>query len=318
VSEEPNVPDREGEITHHSPPATRHSPLRRWLGEPLLHLFVLALVVFGLHAALNRDSGPDENDPYLVEVSSAELEWLRTMWKKRMNREPTVHELRSQVNQVIRETILEREAIQMGLDKDDVVLRRRLAQKMEFLFKDLSSSLAQPSDEDLRQYFEENGHRYELPVRVTFTQVFFDKDERGVESAEQAVKAFLESSEARGGDPSATHRLGDASMLPPHCGDCDAREIRNRFGEEFFGSVKTLSPGSWHGPVMSGYGLHAVYVHERKDARLPAFEEIKDRIEADWIADRQRLDTNKAYQEIRSQYRVLVEGMPYDLDMDGS
>jgi parvulin-like peptidyl-prolyl isomerase len=280
-------------------------------------LFVLALVVFGLHAVLNRDSGPDEGDPYLVEVSSAELEWLRTMWKKRMNREPTVHELRSQVNQVIRETILEREAVQMGLDKDDVVLRRRLAQKMEFLFKDLSS-LTQPSEEDLRQYFEENGGRYETPVRVTFTQVFFDTDKRGAEDAAQAVKAFLESSGAEAEDAVAAHRLGDASMLPPHCGDCDAREIRNRFGEEFFGTVKTLSPGSWHGPILSGYGLHAVYVRERTDARLPAFDEIKDRVEADWIAERQRLNTKKAYQELRSQYRVLVEGMPYDLDTDGS
>jgi parvulin-like peptidyl-prolyl isomerase len=292
-------------------------PLRRWLGEPLLHLFVLALTVFGLHAVLNRDSGPDENDPYLVEVPSAELEWLRTMWKKRMNREPTVHELRSQVNQVIRETVLEREAIQMGLDKDDLVLRRRLAQKMEFLFKDLSS-LAQPSDEDLQQYFKENGSRYERPMRMTFTQVFFDTDKRGAEDAERTLKAFLESSKAGEGDASAIHRFGDASMLPPRCGDCDAREIRNRFGEEFFGSVNTLPPGSWHGPVMSGYGLHAVYVHERTDPRLPAFDEIKDRIEADWIAERQRVNTKKAYRELRSQYRVLLEGMPYDLDLEGS
>jgi hypothetical protein len=203
----------------------------------------------------------------------------------------------------------------MGLDKDDVVLRRRLAQKMEFLFKDLSS-LSQPTDDELRQYFNENGSRYETPARVTFTQVFFDTDERGAEGGERAVKAFLESTNAGDVDPSSAHRIGDASMLPSHCGECDAREIRNRFGERFFDGVKALSPGSWHGPVKSGYGLHAVYVHERSEAGLPVFDEIRARIEADCIAERQRVNTKKAYQELRSQYRVLVEGLPYDIDVD--
>jgi parvulin-like peptidyl-prolyl isomerase len=289
----------------------------KWLGEPLLHLFVLGLVIFGLHAVLERGSGPEDSDPYLVEVSSADIEWFRTMWKKRMNREPTVQELRGQVNQVIRETILEREAARMGLDKDDVVVRRRLAQKMEFLFKDLSS-LEQPSEEALRQYFEENRSRYETPGKVTFTQVFFDTDKRSVEGADRAVKAFIESSGTGDTDRSAAHRFGDASMLAPYCRECDGREIRNRFGEEFFVAVKDLSPGSWYGPVRSGYGLHAVYVEKRVDPRLPDFDEIRSEIEADWTSERQRMNTKKAYQEIRSEYRVLLEGMPYDLDVDDS
>ncbi len=288
--------------------------MRNWSKEPLIHFFVLGLVVFGLHGVLEQK--PERaDDPYLVEVSSAELEWLRTMWNKRMGREPTVEDLRGQVNQVIRERILEREAVEMGLDKDDVVVRRRLARKMEFLFKDLSS-LSQPTDEELRQYLDENGSRYETPVRVTFTQAFFDSDKRGAEGADRAVKAFLESSGAEDVNPSVAPGLGDASMLPPHCGECDAREIRGRFGEGFFDTVKTLQPGSWHGPVKSGYGLHAVYVQERSEARLPAFDEIRARIEVDWISQRQRMNTQKAYQELRSQYRVLVEGLPYDIDMD--
>ncbi len=291
--------------------------MRNWIREPLVHLFVLGLAVFGLHAALNRAPEPAQDDPYLVEVSSADIEWFRTMWKKRMGREPTAEDLRGQVNQVIRERILEREAVEMGLDKDDVVVRRRLAQKMEFLFKDLSA-LAQPSDEDLREYLEQNRGQYETPMQMTFTQVFFNTDKRGVERAEQAVKAFLESGEAGGANPSADHQLGDASMLPAHCEKCDARAVQGRFGTAFAETVETLSPGSWHGPVMSGYGVHAVYVEDRSDPRLPAFDEIKDRLQADWISEKQRMLAQKAYQELRSQYRVLLEGMPYDLDVDGS
>jgi hypothetical protein len=288
--------------------------MRNRLKEPLIHFFVLGLVVFGLHGVLEEE--PERaDDPYLVEVSSAELEWLRTMWTKRMGREPTVEDLRGQVNQVIRERILEREAVEMGLDNDDVVIRRRLAQKMEFLFKDLLS-VAQPSEEDLRRYLEDNQDRYETPARVTFTQVFFNTDSRGDEDAERAVKAFLESSEADDVSASVAHRLGDPSMLPPHCEKCDTREIRGRFGTAFAETVKALSPGSWHGPVKSGYGLHAVYVQERSEAGLPAFDEIRARIEADWISHKQRINTQEAYQELRSRYRVLVEGLPYDIDMD--
>jgi hypothetical protein len=312
-----NVIKNEVEAARHSPLAMHHSPIRSWLKEPLLHLFVLGLAVFGLHAVLERGSSPAPDDPYLVEVTSADIEWFRTMWKKRMGREPTVEDLRAQVNQLIRESILEREAVEMGLDKDDLVVRRRLAQKMEFLFKDLSA-LAEPSDEDLHQYFEENQSQYKTPERVTFFQVFFNADRRGVEGAERAAKALLESLEAGGGSPASANELGDPSMLPAHCEKCDAREIQGRFGAEFYETVKTLQPGSWRGPVSSGYGLHAVYVHQRSESRLPDFEEIKDRLEADWISAKQRADSRKAYQELRSRYRVLLEGMPYDLDMDGA
>ena len=292
-------------------------PLRDLLTEPLLHLFVLALVLFGLHAVLERGSGPAEADPSLVEISSADIEWFRTMWKKRMGREPTVEELRGQVNQVIRERILEREAIGMGLDKDDVVVRRRLAQKMEFLFKDLAT-LKEPSDEDLRRYLEDNRDQYERPARVTFTQVFFNTDKRGVDGTEQAVKAFLASPEAVGGEPRDVQQLGDATMLPSRCAECDAREIQGRFGVAFAEEVENLAPGSWHGPVVSGYGLHAVYVQDRANARLPAFDEIRQQVQADWISEQQRENTRKTYQELRLQYTVLLEGMPYYVDLDRS
>ncbi len=313
TSRKESVQERDGESFRHSPLATRH-----WLKEPLLHLFVLGLAVFGLHAALNRVSGSGPEDPYLVEVSSADIEWVRTMWKKRMGREPAVEDLRAQVNQIIRERILEREAVEMGLDKDDLVVRRRLAQKMEFLFKDLSA-LAEPSEEDLRRYFQENRSVYEIPGRVTFTQLFFNTDTRGVEGAGQAVKALLESLEgASVAEPPAEIQAGDPSMLPSRCEECDAREIEGRFGTQFSNTINTLSPGSWHGPVRSAYGLHAVHVQERSDSRVPGMEEIKGRVEADWIASKQRADSQRAYQELRSQYRVLLEGMPYTLDMDDS
>ncbi|UCG14630.1 MAG: hypothetical protein JSU72_09370 [Deltaproteobacteria bacterium] len=124
--------------------ATTHSPVREWLREPLIHFFLLELVVFGLRGVL--ETKPEAaNDPFLVEMSSGDIEWFRTIWNKPMGREPTVEELRGQVNQLIRKHTLSREAVSIGLDEGDMVVHRRLAQKMDFLFRDLSD-ITEPSD----------------------------------------------------------------------------------------------------------------------------------------------------------------------------
>jgi hypothetical protein len=150
-------------------------PFRLWR-EPLIHFFVLGLVVFGLRGVIEQGEETTV-DPFLVEVSSAEIDWFRTMWRKRMGREPTVEELRGQVNQLIREEILSREAVTMGLDEGDMVVRRRLAQRMDFLFRDLAET-AGPSDDELRGYLKDNRSTYEIPGRVSFTHVYFNPEAR--------------------------------------------------------------------------------------------------------------------------------------------
>jgi hypothetical protein len=287
---------------------------RSWIfwREPLIHFFILGLSVFGLHAALDRKPDATVNDPYLVEVSSAEIEWLRTIFNKRMGREPTVDDLRGQVNQLIREQILSREAVAMGLDEGDIVVRRRLAQKMEFLFKDLSD-MAEPTEDDLRKYFLENRRRYETPSRITFSQVYFSIDRREVEGARQAAQALIKED----GDPYGVPTLGDASILSPDCTQCSVKDIRNQFGEDFAKAIKNMEPGSWNGPVKSAYGFHAVYIHERQDTKLPEFRDIIDRIKNDWLTAKREENTRRVYGELRSRYRVLVEGLPYDFDSKG-
>jgi hypothetical protein len=280
--------------------------------EPLIHFFILGLAVFGLHAALDRKPAATVNDPYLVEVSSADIEWMRTIFNKRMGRGPSVQDLRAQVNQLIREQILSREAVAVGLDEDDMVVRRRLAQKMEFLFKD-SSAIAEPTEEDLRTFFFENRRKYEMPPQVTFTQVYFSIDRRGVEEAKQTAQTLVKED----GDPDRVATLGDASILSPRCTQCSVREIRNRFGLDFAETVKNLAPGSWHGPVKSAYGFHAVYIHERQDTKVPKFYDIIDQIKDDWKSEKREENTRSVYGEMRSRYRVLVEGLPYDLDLKG-
>ena len=285
----------------------------KWFREPLIHFFVLGLVIFGLHGLLEEEPQVAD-DPFLVEVTSADIEWFRTMWSKRMGREPTVQELRGQVNQLIREQILSREAVSMGLDEGDMVVRRRLAQKMDFLFKDLSD-IREPSEGELRAYLRGNRETYEVPEKVTFTHIYFNADERGEEGAAEAVRRLVKRLNANEGVPADVSGLGDPFLLQSNYSDKTLAEVRREFGTQFANMVWELEPLTWQGPVSSGYGLHAVYVRERSDATLPAFGDLQEKLKADWMAERQRETTRKAYQEVRGRYRVLLEGLPYDLDM---
>jgi hypothetical protein len=310
-----NIVKREQQAPNHLPQATGHSPLKKWLREPLIHFFILGLAIFGLHAVLDTKPEAVAEDPYLLEVSSADIEWFRTMWSKRMGREPTVEDLRGQVNQLIREQVLSREAVSMGLDEGDMVVRRRLAQKMDFLFRDLSD-ITEPSDSDLRAYLQEKRSIYEIPAWVTFTHVYFNTDKRGEEGAAEAVRLLVERLNANEGVPSDASVLGDPFLLQSSYSNKTLMEIRGEFGPQFAKTVWEQEPRTWQGPVASGYGVHAVYVHERSDAKLPAFRDLKERLKLDWMAERQREIGGKAYEKLRGRYRVLLEGMPYDLDIN--
>ena len=280
--------------------------------EPLIHFFILGLAVLGLHAFLDREPQMVDSDPYLVEVSSAEIDWIRTQFYKQMGREPTVDELRGGVNQLIREQILSREAVSLGLDEDDVIVRRRLVQKIEFLFKDLAA-LTEPSKKELQRYFSDHQSRYRLPAKVTFTQVYFNSDNRGVDGAKKAVQTLIREN----ADPGSATQLGDTLILPAVCNSCRVNDVKGQFGNAFAEAVTTLEPDAWVGPVESAYGYHAVYIHDRQEATLPDFQDVIDKVKNGWTFARREENSRKVYEEMRSRYRVRVEGMPYDLDIKG-
>lgn len=293
--------------------AKRRGTFRKWLREPLLHFFVLGLVIFGLHSVF--EPKPEvADDLFLVEVSSADIEWFRTMWSKRMGREPTVKELRGQLHQLIREQVLSREAVSMGLDEGDMVVRRRLAQKVDFLFKDLSD-ITEPTDNDLQAYLQEKRSTYEIPRLVSFTHIYFNTDKRGEEGAAEAARSLVERLNTSTGVPLNVAALGDPFLLQSNYSNETVAKIRGEFGPLFAKTIWKQNPRTWQGPVASGYGLHAVYVQERFDAKLPEFSDLKERLKADWMAEKVREIARQAYEKLRGRYQVLVEGMPYNLDI---
>lgn len=282
----------------------------RLFKEPLLHFFLLGLVVFGLHAVLNSDADSgSRGDPLLVEISSADIEWLRSTWNKKMGREPTPREATGLIDSFIREEILYREAVSMGLDQHDSVVRRRMAQKMDFLFKDLAE-MAQPTDEEISAWFERNRERYRVPAQTSFTHVYFNRDRRG-EKVEEDAREVLEKVRVEEFDPSRISSLGDRFMLQPYYPTQSTDSIAREFGKTFAESVAPMEAGRWHGPVYSGYGLHLVYVHDRTDSRLPGIDEVRKEVVRDLMSERKEKVNAAAYGEIKSKYRILVENMPY-------
>ena len=203
------------------------------LREPLLHFMFIGVAIYLLYSVF-ADPLPEGNDKTIV-VSAGEIEWMQTSWQKRWNRPPTAEEFDGLIQQYIKETVLYREALTMGLNQHDQVIRRRLAQKLEFLAKDLVA-LTPPTEEELQAYFDEHRDRYREPVRYTFTQVFIDPDKRGDATLADAetIKATLI---AQGDAIEDAGALGDDFMLQNYYPDKDALEIRKYFGSGFAESL---------------------------------------------------------------------------------
>jgi len=247
---------------------------------------------------------PEADDKTIV-VTAGEIEWMQTSWQKRWNRPPTDKELDGLVQQFIRETVLYREALTMGLNQHDQVIRRRLAQKLEFLAKDLVS-LTPPTDEELQVYFDRHRDRYQVPTLYTFTQVFIDPDKRGDATLGDAA-AIKDKLIAEGDAIENPGALGDDFMLQNYYPEKDRLEIQKSFGSGFTESLTGLSPGQWHGPVLSGYGTHLVYVHSVIEPPAPVFADVAERVTQDWRMERSEELNEQFYTTLRDTYTVVIE-----------
>jgi hypothetical protein len=193
----------------------------------------------------------------------------------------------------------------MGLDKDDTIIRRRLAQKLEFLSQDLIRP-SPPTAAELHAFFETHIDRYRPLDLITMSQVFMDPDKRGDQTLEDAetIKAKLE---ALTQPPANIRDFSDSFMLQSYYPERSEIELAKLFGREFAQSVFGLKPEQWHGPVLSGYGVHLVYVHERQVAPPPAFSQVEERVRQDW-EDEKRRELNKQFiDRLLARYEVIIE-----------
>ena len=273
------------------------------LREPLVHFMFIGAAIYLLYGVF-AEPVPEADDKTIV-VTAGEVEWMQTAWQKRWNRPPTAEEFDGLIQQYIKETVLYREALTMGLNKHDQVIRRRLAQKLEFLAKDLVA-LTPPTEVELQSYFDEHQERYQEPVLYTFTQIFIDPDKRGDTTLDdaEAIKANLIAQGDEVEDPGA---LGDDFMLQNYYPEKDMVEIQKLFGSGFTESLVKLSPGQWHGPVLSGYGVHLIYISSVSEPPAPALADVREQVVRDWEMERGEELNDKFYASLRDQYTVVIE-----------
>jgi hypothetical protein len=280
--------------------AQETTTLGRILREPLLHFFVLGAGLFALFAWLR---GPLADSPERIHVDAARVEQLALGFARTWQRPPTQEELAGLLNDYVREEILYREALALGLDRDDTIVRRRMRQKLEFLSEDIAP-VADPDEAALTRHLVEHADAYRIEPRIALRQVFVSRDRRGDAALADAQALLLRLST----DPSAAE-AGDASLLPDVLPLAPLGEVARVFGEAFAEEVAELPAGQWSGPVESGFGLHLVLVEQREEGRTPALDEVREAVRNDWLAAR-RAEANEAfYRSLRERYEVTVDAV---------
>ena len=277
--------------------------MKHWHKEPLLHFLFIGAIIFVVFSIVNKEEAAVNGNK--IVVSSAEIERLSGNWSKKWNRSPTEKELQGLIGSYIKEEVYYREALALGLDQNDTVLRRRLMQKMEFLSNDLAD-LSNPDETALNDYFLENQDKYELPARISFTHIYFSLDKHGNQIFDNAGKVLADIQASSPPIPRAPER-GDSFMLQYDFTLEAPFEVARLFGQGFAEQLFQLDAGDWQGPIESGYGLHLVRINEKVDARMPELASVIDKVRTDYMFE-QRQKTNKAiYERFKERYEIVVE-----------
>lgn len=281
--------------------------IQRWAREPLLHFFVIGAVLFAAHGLLQRRSAPEESAKR-IELTLDDLRQLNLYFESQWRRPPTQQEFAGLLESRIREEILYREALAMGMDKEDTIVKRRMAQKMEFLAEDLSA-LRQVSREELRAWFATNAQRFAYPPRISFHHLYFSFDKHGGNTQEAAAAALRKIAD-KPSDSSEGTALGDSFMFQDYYADRPPDQVGRVLGGDFAAALFELTPGAWQGPIESGYGWHLVFVDSLTPGRVPEFEEVETDVKAAWVADQRAEFKRKAYEAMRARYEIVLPTEP--------
>ncbi len=275
--------------------------MTRWLKEPLFHFLLIGTGLFMLYGWQTDD---DALRPDQIVFTEAQIDRYINLWERKWQRLPTQQELQGLIEQQIREEVLYREALAMGLDKDDQVVRRRMSQKMEFISNDLAS-LIEPDDAQLQTYLDEHGEKFAIPGRISYSQVYLNASQRGEQVYTDAEKLLAELSQST--VDIDISMAGDSFMGGYTFNDETDFGVARLFGRVFADALFKLPVGEWTGPVESGYGLHLVRVDSRTDSRAPSLEQVRDKVRFEWLAEQQRKTNDLLYSELRKRYEITVE-----------
>ncbi|MBB3394946.1 MULTISPECIES: peptidylprolyl isomerase [unclassified Rhizobium] len=273
----------------------------RFLSEPLLHFVVVGVVLFGAYRLLAP--APEEVvDQQTINLTKDDVRQLAVTWLAQGRPTPTPDEMRSLMDQKVTEEILFREAVSLGLDRDDEIIKRRLAQKMDFLAADLAT-LDEPDNAQLKEWYSKHSDRFALSPHLSFRHLYFSSDKHS-QAAREAAAAAIPAVSGKPANSPEVASVADPFMFRNYYGDATPEQMAREFGPGFAKALFTLTPGSWQGPVQSGYGWHLIWVDSIEPGRVPAFEEVAPAVKSAWLDERYEEVKNNALKEMRSRYFV--------------
>jgi hypothetical protein len=283
------------------------SSAKRLFREPLLHFLLIGAVLFAVYGYMNRGRGGVESSRQIA-VSLDDLRTMDSYFESQWHRQPTPAEFQAMVEDKVREEVLYREALAMGLDKDDTIVKRRMAQKMQFIAEDVAAA-HEPSTAELKAWFEKNKDKFALPSRYSFRHLYFSPDKRGKNAHDDAARALAKIA-GQAENSTLAVSLADPFMFQDYYGDRAPSAIAKEFGPPFAVALEKVKPGSWQGPIESGYGWHLVFLDTVIPGRIPTFEEIEPDAKTAWLGEQKATAWQKAYAEMRGKYTVLLPAPP--------
>lgn len=282
-----------------SPTPCVDDPMGKFLKEPLLHFLLLGGAIFLLYNAISGESSADNE----IFISRGQQENLLNTFGRTWQRPPTPQEFQGLLKDYIRQEIAWRESRAMGLDQDDIVIRRRLRQKMEMLAEDVAA-LVPPTAEQLQAYLDENEEQFAVEPRLTLSHAYFSSDRRA--NAQQEAAEVLQ--QIRSGDLQPDpEQIGDPLPLPVHLEDVSVTEVDRLFGQSFAENLATVERGRWSGPVESGYGYHLVMVSDWTNGRVPELAEVQEEVQREWMTQRRQETIDGLYDRMAENYSIDIE-----------
>ena len=276
----------------------------RVLREPLVHFLAIALIVFAAYHIMAPSA--DGVSTGRIVVTAGKVEQIAARFAQIWQRPPSPVELKSLIDEEVKEEIYVREALALGLDKDDTLIRRRLRQKMELL-SDAGADALSPTDAELEAYLRSHPETFAVDPAISFQQIFLNQQRQGA-AIEQTADSILKSLTANPEMEATT--LGDPSLLPVEMPLTSLKSVGHMFGSEFADAVGNAKTGVWIGPIASGFGLHIVRVSERQEGRVPALTEVRDVVLREWSNHKRKQLEAERLAALLSRYEVTVEGVP--------
>ncbi len=277
--------------------------MNRLLREPLLHFLLISVFIFALYELVAEDEIGERG--LSIDIKAADIQQLREQWLQQSGEEASEQVLDTLVDSMVREEVLFREAMRFGLDENDTIVRRRLVQKMEFLSANISS-LELPTEDELAGYYDSHRDSYAVGERRSFSHVYFSRDRRGDEVLQDASD-LLEKIKR---EKLATRNQGwgDSFILQYDYNRLNSAQVARVFGEGFAGSLFSLEASGWHGPILSEYGAHLVFLTEIVAGAIPPLAKIRKRVEDDFMQDKLESLREDRYREMLQRYSVSIEG----------